>query len=348
MFLLEQKIYFWLLLLLVITTLLFVRVWWWRKKTQQVFLKHPRVLHALAPERSRFKFILKYVLYVFFVIGIVIALVNPRAGTKLETLKRQGVDVVFAVDVSRSMLCEDIAPNRLQRAKQVAMQLVNNFAGNRVGVIAYAGKAVPQVPITTDYGAVKLFLSSLSTDMLSSQGTAIGQALRISKKFFEYSKDANRALIIFSDGEDHQSDIDTALEQLVKEGVSVYTIGLGTVKGGPIPIKENGKITSYKKDHLGQTVITQLNFPNLSHIAQKGNGIYIEGGATQSIISQITEALQKMEQKEYEAKQFTDFEDQFQWFLAFALLLLVLDFFIFPKRTTWVMKTNLFNENKKS
>ena len=347
MFLLEDKSYFWLLLLIPITSFLFFRVWLWRNKIQAFFMKNPKVAQRLAPERSKFKFTLKFILSSLSIISLIVALVNPRAGTKVETLKRKGVDIVFAMDVSRSMLCQDVAPNRLERSKQIATQLVNNFVGNRVGVIAYAGKAIPQVPITTDYGAAKLFLTSLSTDMLSSQGTAISQALQISKKFFSHSKDANKALVILSDGEDHSSNTQQKLKNLVKEGISVYTIGVGTAKGGPIPIEEDGKITSYKKDRLGEPVITRLDIINLQRIAKEGKGNYIHASNTQSVIKELTTALQKMEQKEYEAKQFTDFEDQFQWFLGLGILLLVLEFFIFPKRTSWVVNTNLFNEKNK-
>ena len=180
---------------------------------------------------------------------LAIALVNPKIGTKLETVKREGVDIVFAVDVSKSMLAEDIAPNRLEKSKQLVTQIINNLASDRIGIIAYAGKAFPQLPITTDYASAKMFLQSMNTDMLSSQGTAIDEAIKLARTYYDDEEQTNRVLFIISDGEDHSDIAINLAEEAANEGIRIFTIGVGTANGGPIPIKRNGIVLNYKKDN---------------------------------------------------------------------------------------------------
>ena len=192
-----------------------------------------------------------------------LALVNPKIGTKLETIKREGVDIVFAIDVSKSMLAEDVAPNRLEKSKQLVTQIINNLASDRIGIIAYAGKAFPQLPITTDYGTAKMFLQSMNTDMLSSQGTAIDEAIQLSRNYFDDEEQTNRVLVIISDGEDHNDLSVEVAEAAAEEGIKIYTIGVGSEKGGPIPLKRNGVVMSYKKNKNNETVITKLNSETL-------------------------------------------------------------------------------------
>src|SRR5690606_2655781 len=208
---------------------------------------------------------------------IAIALVNPKIGTKFETVKREGVDIVFAVDVSKSMLAEDIAPNRLEKSKQLVTQIINNLASDRIGIIAYAGKAFPQLPITTDYAAAKMFLQSMNTDMLSSQGTAINEAINLAKTYYDDDDQTNRILIIISDGEDHGNDASRVAEEAAEAGIRIFTIGVGSTSGGPIPEKRNGIILNYKKDNTGETVITRLDETTLKNIADQANGQYING-----------------------------------------------------------------------
>ena len=186
------------------------------------------------------------------VVCFCIALVNPKVGTKLETVTREGVDIVFAIDVSKSMLAEDVAPNRLEKAQQLTAQIINNLVSDRVGIIAYAGKAVPQLPITTDYAAAKMFLQNMNTDMLSSQGTAIDEAIQLSRTYFNDAEQTNRVLVIISDGEDHKDlNLDVA-KAAAKEGIKIFTIGVGSEKGGPIPLKRNGVVMRYKKNQKGE------------------------------------------------------------------------------------------------
>ncbi|RZV68312.1 MAG: VWA domain-containing protein, partial [Flavobacteriaceae bacterium] len=299
----------------------------------------------LSPNRSLFKSILKLFVLCLAFASLSIALVNPKVGTSLETVKREGVDIVFAVDVSRSMLAEDIAPNRLEKSKQLVTQIVNNLASDRVGIIAYAGTAFPQLPITTDYASAKMFLQNMNTEMLSSQGTAINEAIELAKTYYNDEEQTNRVLIIISDGEDHSEAAAAVAEEASEEGIRIFTIGVGTTKGGPIPIKRNGIVLNYKKDNQGETVITKLDENTLKTIADEANGTYINGQNTNEVIEEISEILLKMDKKEFEAKQFADFKDQFQWFLGLAILLLFLDIFLLERKTEWLKKLNLFNEN---
>jgi len=344
MYQIDEKIWFWTLGIIPVIVLCFLVLQFWKYKTQKKFADK-RLLKRLSPDASFFKSALKIVLLCLAFLCLSIALVNPKIGTKLETVKREGVDIVFAVDVSKSMLAEDIAPNRLEKAKQLVTQIVNNLASDRVGIIAYAGKAFPQLPITTDYASAKMFLNNMNTDMLSSQGTAINEAIKLATTYFDDEEQTNRVLIIISDGEDHSEAAIDVAEQASEEGIRIFTIGVGDVKGGPIPLKRNGVVVSYKKDNQGETVITKLNEDTLKGIAQEANGAYINGKITNDVVENIREILNQMDKTEFEAKQFADFKDQFQWFLGFGIFFLFLDIFLLERKTAWLKKLNLFNEN---
>ncbi len=344
MYQLEEKIWFWVLGVIPLIILLFSLLQFWRYRTQKKFADAP-LLKRLSPNRSVFKSILKVIVLCLAFFCLAIALVNPKIGTKLETVKREGVDIVFAVDVSKSMLAEDIAPNRLDKSKQLVTQIINNLASDRVGIIAYAGKAFPQLPITTDYASAKMFLQSMNTDMLSSQGTAINEAIKLASTYFDDEEQTNRVLIIISDGEDHSEQAAVVAEEASEEGIRIFTIGVGDVKGGPIPIKRNGIVLNYKKDSQGETVITKLNEETLQNIASEANGAYINGKSTKDVVANIREILNAMDKTEFEAKEFADFKDQFQWFLGFGIFFLLIDIFLLERKTSWLKKLNLFNEN---
>jgi Ca-activated chloride channel family protein len=344
MFQLEEKIWFWTLAIIPVIIVLFLLLQFWRYRTQKKFA-NKELLKRLSPNKSLFKTILKVVVLSLAFLCLTIALVNPKVGTKLETVKREGVDIVFAVDVSKSMLAEDIAPNRLEKSKQLVTQIINNLASDRVGIIAYAGKAFPQLPITTDYASAKMFLNNMNTDMLSSQGTAINEAIKLATTYFDNEEQTNRVLIIISDGEDHSADAAAVAEQAHDEGIRIFTIGVGDLKGGPIPIKKNGIVLNYKKDNQGETVITRLNEDTLKQIADEASGEYIYGKNTNEVVEKIREILNGMDKTEFEAKQFADFEDQFQWFLGLGIFFLLIDVLLLERKTGWLKKLNLFNEN---
>ena len=324
--------------------MLFVFLQIWRRSAQKKFAD-AHLLSRLSPNQSLFKSVLKVMVLCGAFLCLSLALVNPKIGTKLETVRSQGVDIVFAVDVSKSMLAEDIAPNRLDKSKQLVTQIINNLASDRVGIIAYAGKAFPQLPITTDYASAKMFLQNMNTDMLSSQGTAIHEAIQLAKTYYDDEEQQNRILIIISDGEDHEGDAIDIAEEANEEGIRIFTIGVGNIKGGPIPIKRNGVVLNYKKDRNGETVITRLDETTLKEIAEETNGAYINGSNTSEVVDTNKDLLEKMDKKEFESKQIADYKDQFQWFLGLGILLLFIDIFFLERKTAWLKKLNLFNED---
>lgn len=344
MYQLDEKIWFWGLMAIPAIIVLFAILQIWKTQVQKRFADK-KVLNKLSPNRSFFKSILKVFVLSLAFASLTIALVNPKIGTKLETVKREGVDIVFAVDVSKSMLAEDIAPNRLEKSKQLVTQIINNLASDRIGIIAYAGKAFPQLPITTDYAAAKMFLQNMNTEMLSSQGTAIDEAIQLARTYYNDEEQTNRVLIIISDGEDHSNIATDAAEAAAEEGIKIFTIGVGDVSGGPIPIKRNGIVMNYKKDNNGETVITKLVEETLVKIAQEANGEYINGKNTASVVETIREILNRMDKKEFEAKEFAEYKDQFQWFLAAGIFFLLIDIFLLERKTAWLNRLNLFNEN---
>jgi Ca-activated chloride channel family protein len=275
---------------------------------------------------------------------LVIGLVNPKIGTKSETVKREGIDIVFAVDVSKSMLCEDVAPSRLEKSKQIVSQIINQLVGDRIGIVAYAGSAFPVLPITTDYGVAKMFLQSMNPSMVSSQGTSLDEAIKLSSTYFDDDKKTSKLLILISDGEDHSEGAIDAAEEASKLGLKIITIGIGTAKGGPIPLKENGRVLSFKRDQNNAVVVTKLNEESLKVISKNTKGGYVNGNNTKEVLEYVKNALDNIEKTEFEAQQFTDYNSQFQWFLGIAFFLLLLDVFFLERKTKWLKKLNLFNE----
>ncbi len=346
MYKLEEPIYFYLLAVIPVMIVVFLLVLWWKKSTQKKFANSD-LLERLAPNSSTFKTTLKLVFLLIGIAFLIVSLVNPKMGTKLQTVKREGVDVVFALDVSRSMLAEDIAPNRLEKSKQIISKIIDKLGSDRVGIIIYAGNAYPLLPITTDHGAAKMFLQNANPDLVSSQGTAINEALNLAKTYYDNDEQTNRFLIIISDGEDHQEETKQVAQNIANEGVKVYTIGVGTEKGGPIPMKINGSLIGYKKDNKGETVITKRKSDVLQGIADASDGNYIDGNKTDNPVKIIENIISNAQKSEFETKQFSDYKDQFQWFIGIGILFLLLDIFLFDKKTKWLRKVDLFNEEKK-
>lgn len=340
----DEATYFYLFLIFPVMVLLFLGLVYWKKKTQRRFAE-PGLLKRLTPSKSRYKGVLKLLLFLLGLSGLILGLANPKIGTKLETVKREGVDIVFAIDVSKSMLAEDIAPNRLEKSKRLVSEIINQLASDRIGIIAYAGQAAPQLPITTDYGVAKMFLQYLNTDLLSSLGTAIDEAIKLATTYYDDEDQTNKVLFIISGGEDHSEGraLD-AVDLAVEQGIRIFTIGVGKEKGAPIPLKRNGITEELKKDSQGEVVITKLNPEILKEIAEKGNGEYLDGSNTDEAVEKIKEALNQMDKMEFEAKQFADYKDQFQWFLGAALFFLFLDIFLLDRKTKWLKRLNLFNE----
>lgn len=340
---LDTPNYFYLLALIALVVVVYLWNTAWKRKKIAEF-GSGTYLKRLAPEASTTsKPFIKMILLAVTVFALVIALVNPKFGTKIETVKRQGVDIVFAIDVSKSMMAEDIAPSRLGKSKQLATQIINNLASDRIGIVGYAGSAFPMLPITTDYSMAKMYINDMHTDMVSSMGTALRQAIEVGSNYFDDPK-TSKVMILISDGEDHGDGISDAVAMAKDKGIKIITIGVGTPAGGQIPIKQNGKVIDYKKDTDGSVVVTKLNEATLKDIAKNTGGVFMYGAKTDEVLKLVDQTLQKIEKTDFESQQIADFQSQFQWFIGLALLLLIIDSFVLERRTAWMKKINLFNE----
>lgn len=338
---LDQKKYLFLFIAVAILVVLFIADLLWKKKKQAAFAT-PKAMSLLAPNQSIHKTIIKAVIYLLALTCIIIGLVNPKIGTKVVTVKRQGVDIVFTLDVSKSMLAQDMAPDRLSKMKQLVSQIINNLGPDRIGIVGYAGSAFPMLPITTDHYAAKMYLQSMNTDMVSSQGTAFEDAIVVASNYYD-NPNTSKVMILISDGEDHGQDMQKAIAIAKEKGIKIITIGVGTEKGGPIPIKD-ARGTSYKRDWDDQIVITKLNPSTLEQIANSTGGTYYYGANTQEVVDLIKKDLAQIEKSDFESQQIAEFQSQYQWFLALAFLLIFVDIFILERKTQWLKKLNLFNE----
>lgn len=326
MFEFESPYYFILVLLLPIGLVAQKAYVKWQTEKQAVF-SEPKALEKLlvnSPKQiSRIKFMLQ-IMAVFF---IVLALVNPKLGSKVETVPSKGVEIVFAIDVSKSMLCKDIQPNRLEKSKQIMTQMIESIASDRIGIVAYAGSAYPVLPMTTDYELAKMFTQSINTNLISSQGTAIESAIQTSVDFFD-NPTSGKAIILFSDGEDHQNTSFDISKVTKEKNVKIITVGVGTANGGTIEFEDELGFQQVKKDKNGQVVITKLNQEILQKIASETNGTYCNDNQISKVVASIKSALASVKQQEFNAQQLAQKQSQFQWFLGIAFLLLLLEFFI--------------------
>ncbi|NJM79631.1 MAG: VWA domain-containing protein [Flavobacterium sp.] len=340
---LEEPILLYLLLLIPVLVALFLFQVYWKRKKQKEF-GDLELIKKLSPTKSRFKPALKFFTVLIALVGIILALVNPKIGTKMETVKRQGIDIVFALDISKSMLAEDIAPSRLEKSKQLISQIINSLGNDRIGIVGYAGSAYPTLPMTTDYSIAKMYLQNMNPNMVSSQGTALNDAINLATTYFD-AVDTSKLIILVSDGEDHGDGAEQASEIAKEKGVKIVTIGVGTPNGGTIPIKgDNGVVAEYKKDNEGNVVITKLNPEILQNIAENTKGTYIEGNVTKTVLEQLKNVLDNIEKTEFEAQEIAEYQTQYQWFIGVAFFLLLLDIFFLERKTAWLQKLNLFNE----
>lgn len=308
-----------------------------------------KFIEFLVPLASRARSNTKFILFLLVITLSIFASANLQTGSKMEEVKREGIDLMFCIDISNSMNAEDIAPNRLERSKQAINNIINKLKGDRIGIVVFAGNAYVQLPITTDYAAAKLFLSTINTDLIPSQGTEIGTAINLAAKSLGNSEHG-KAIIIISDGEDHENgDAVKAAQEAVKNGIKIYTIGMGLEDGAPIPLyNQYGKRTGYKKDREGNIVITKLDDNMLRQIAEIGDGIYRRASNSNVGLDEIIDNINKAEKSEIDSKVFTDYEDQFQWFLGAAIVLLIIEILISSGKKDWESKFNFFdpkNEN---
>lgn len=341
----DEKIYLYFLAVIPIIVMLFLINLYWKRKKQREF-GDVELVKKLSPEKSVFKPVLKITVLLLALASLIIGLANPKIGTKMETVKREGIDVVFAIDVSKSMLAEDMAPNRLDKTKQIVSQIINQLGSDRIGMVAYAGSAFPVLPITTDYGVAKMYLQNMNTDMVSSQGTSLEEAIKLSANYFDKGNATNKLIILISDGEDHSDGVEGAIEEALKIKAKVITIGVGTEKGGPIPIKRNGVVENFKRDQNDEVVVTKMNPEILKQIGKGTKGGYVYGSNTKEVLDYVKNALDNIEKTEFETTQVADFQSQFQWFLGIAFALLFIDIFLLERKTNWISKLNLFNEKE--
>ncbi len=303
----------------------------------------------LVPTHSNRRANFKFVVFLLALSSMILALANLQSGSKMEEVKREGIDLYLAIDVSNSMNAEDIVPSRMERSKQAINKLISELRGDRIGIIVFADKAFVQLPITTDYSAAKMFLSTVNTSLVASQGTAIAEAINLAVKSFSDEEHA-KAIVIISDGEDHENDAAVkAAQDAAKLGIRIYTIGMGLAEGAPIPeYNQYGHQTGYRKDRQGNTIITRLDEQMLQRIASAGNGIYVRASNSNVGLEKIYDDISKLDKSEIEAKVFTDYEDQFQWFVGAAIVLLLIELFISSGKRSWEKKFNLFEKKDES
>ena len=310
------------------------------------------LINKLMPDVSYKRKNWRFILFSIALGSLIIALANPQLGSKLEKVKRKGIDMIIAIDISNSMLAEDIKPNRLTRAKRAISKLVDNLQGDRIGIIVFAGSAYTQLPITTDYSAAKMFLSTVSTDYISTQGTSIAAAIDMGRQTFENevldnkNQERNKAIIVITDGEDHEEGAIDQAKEAIKEGVKVYTIGMGTQKGAPIPNIKNGRRIGYKKDKEGHTIISRFNEKLLQDIADEGEGIYVRADNSKSGLKLILDEINMLNKTEIETQTFKDYESRFQIFAAISIILLILELLIVERKSKFSISKIFDKEDK--
>src|ERR1700761_5672575 len=337
--------FLWLLAFVPLLIILFLMVRRWKRKALAAF-GDKEVIQRIMPEVSFSRPVLKFIFFITAYSLLIIGVAGPQIGTKTEDAKTSGADLMILLDVSNSMLSKDFAPNRLENAKLALDQLISNLKDNRIGIIVFAGEAYVQLPSTTDYSAAKLFLNTINTNIVPVQGTAIGAAIDMGMKSFDFNNGASKAMILMTDGENHEDDAVKAAENAHDKNVTIHVIGFGSPQGSPIPIYENGKEVGFHTDSAGHTVISKLNEDMCKEIAAAGNGVYVRASNAGSGLNIVMDQVNKMQQKGYDSKQFKNFEDRFQFFFVIAFLLLVVEFFISNRKSLRLSRLKLFEVKK--
>jgi len=320
---------------------LFVLVSRWKNKAVNR-LGDRKVVDMIIPEVSFSRPWLKFILFIFAYAFLVVGIADPRIGSKLEEVKQKSADLMILLDVSNSMLAQDIAPSRLENAKRAIAQLIDNLHNDRIGIVVFAGEAYVQLPITTDYSAAKLFLNTINTDMVPTQGTAIGAAIDLGMRSFDFKNGTGKAMIVITDGENHEDDAVAAAKNAADKDVTVNVIGIGSLEGAPIPIYENGKEAGFHTDSLGKPVLSKLNETMGKEVSAAGKGAYVRATNANSGMNIVLEQIDRVQRKTVDTKNFKDFEDRFQFFLGIAFLLLVAEFFISNRKSLRLSNVKLF------
>jgi Ca-activated chloride channel family protein len=333
-----------LILLLVIPLLagLFVFQFFKRKRDLKT-IGDPQMIATLMPEFSQFRRNIKAILILLATLLVIIAVSEPQSGSRLTEVKHQGIEIIVALDVSNSMMAEDIKPNRLERAKQELTKLMDKLQNDRFGLIIFAGDAYSQIPITNDYLSAKMFLSGINTGMVSRQGTAIGSAIDLAIRSFTPGTKASKAIIIISDGENHEGDVQAACKQATELGIKIYTIGMGLPEGARIPLDESSYNRDFRRDKDGNFVVTRLDEQMLVEIADAGSGKYYRANSPEMGLNNMLSELRKLDKIEMKYKVYSEYEEQFPVFIWFALGLLGLDYFVLPRKNRWLKRIKLYS-----
>lgn len=345
MFKFEHPIYFYAFIAIPVMLFL-VFIYFIQRKKRLNRIGDQKLVRNLIPYSSRTKRILKIILFILGFSSLILALCNLQTGSKLTEVKREGADIIVCLDVSNSMLAQDLQPNRLTRAKYALEKMIDALEGDRLGLIIFAGEAYVQLPITTDYGAAKIFLESIGPGMVPVQGTNLEAAIKKASESFSNDIAKNKAIILITDGENHESAAIDAAEACAAKGILINTIGIGSTNGVPIPLIEGGEIKGYRKDKDGQTVVTRLNSDLLKSIAGKGNGVYVQATQADVGLNAVLNKINELDKAEIESKMYTDYEDQFQWFLGLSLIFLFIEFLISERVSEWYKRLNLFKNAK--
>lgn len=341
----EHIEFLWGLAIIPLMAILFFMVRRWKRKALASF-GDQHTVRRMMPEVSMSRPGLKFLFFALAFASLIVGAANPQIGTKIEEGKREGADLMILLDVSNSMLAGDLVPNRLENAKRAISQLIDNLHSDRIGIIIFAGEAYVQLPITTDYSAAKLFLNNINTGIVPTQGTAIGAAIEMGMKSFNFVNGTSKAMILMTDGENHEDDAVSAAKSASAKEVTIHVIGLGLPEGAPVPIYKGDKPVGFHTDEAGKTVVSKLNEEMCKEISQAGNGVYVRANNANSGFNIVMDQVNKMEKKTYDSKTFKNYEDRFQFFLGFALLLLVLEFFISNRRNLKLSELNLFEVRK--
>ncbi|HKK58124.1 MAG TPA: VWA domain-containing protein [Salinivirga sp.] len=301
-----------------------------------------KMIARMAPMRSRSKPWWKYILLMLALAAIILAIARPRFGTRMKEVQREGKELVVALDVSRSMLATDIQPSRLERAKRAIVKLLDRLDYDRISLIVFAGEAYTQLPLTTDYPAAKMFISSVETEMIPQQGTAIGAAIGHGINSFSPGEEKNKALIIITDGENHEGNAIEMAKEAAAKDIKIYTIGMGLPEGGPIPVR--GRSNEFHKDRNGNVVITKLNEGMLQQIAAAGEGSYIRANNIRSGLNSLFDEIDQLERAKMKSKVYAEYDEQFQFAAWIALFFLLLEFFILERKNKYLANVKIFQK----
>lgn len=332
-----------LYLLLMLPVLIGFYFYAYKKKRRAIRLfGNPKLIFQLMPDISFKRQFFKFWLLFSAIALVVLILAGPQFGSKLEKVKRNGVEVMICLDVSNSMMAQDIKPSRLEKAKQMLSKLTEGLKDDKIGLIVFAGDAFTQLPITSDFISAKMFLSSINPSMVSSQGTAIGSAINLAMRSFSPKEDLDKTIIIITDGENHEGDALSEAKMAAEKGVSVNVVGIGLPKGAPIPIDN---ANNYRKDKEGNVVITKLNEAMCQEIAQAGKGIYVRADNTNSALRALEGEIDKMNKAETESTVYSDYDERFQTLTWLALFILVAEFFVLERKNRVFKKIKLFSRS---